>query len=373
MSEKKKKRGNPANMAAIREAFDPDTLAAVCELPEEYFGECYDLEATMVPQNAPYDFYFYSDRGADILFVAHLDTVAKASTRTAHFVDTAAGMVVFSRALDDRLGAYIGLELLPKLGITLDVLLTTGEEVGQSTAQYFATEKKYNWVIEFDRGGTDVVMYQYEDFKTRELVRECGAVVGNGIFSDISHMDTLGIKCFNWGTGYMDYHYARSHAYLNDTFKMVDQFLSFYALNKDTRLPHEDKGYSRWGGHGYGSSYHYGGSRSGKTTYSYPGGWAQESGTGAMSPRKDWWDEVEDQREAKSGLSLSKAERPDPGKALVVFNGEEGVYEVTDYELPTEPTDDELAAEEAAYLWALSEYDRGSVSPEILAALDSWQ
>jgi hypothetical protein len=92
-----------------------------------------------------------------------------------------------------------------------------------------------------------------------------------------------------------------------------------------------------------------------------------------MSPRKDWWDEVEDQREAKSGLSLSKAERPDPGKALVVFNGEEGVYEVTDYELPTEPTDDELAAEEAAYLWALSEYDRGSVSPEILAALDSWQ
>ena len=46
--------------------------------------------------------------------------------------------MVHSGALDDRLGAYIILDLLPKLGINVDVLLTVGEEQGRSTANFFA-------------------------------------------------------------------------------------------------------------------------------------------------------------------------------------------------------------------------------------------
>ncbi len=50
------------------------------------------------------------------------------------------------------------------MGINVDVLLTTGEEMGQSSAAYFDPgEKKYNWMFQFDRGGTDVVTYDYGD------------------------------------------------------------------------------------------------------------------------------------------------------------------------------------------------------------------
>ncbi len=130
------------------------------------------------------------------------------------------------------------MELLPALGITCDWLLTTGEESGQSTAQDFETDKQYNWVIEFDRGGTDVVLYQYEDDHLVDLIEDCGARVGVGSYSDIADLDFLGCKAMNWGVGYADYHSERSHAWLEDTFRMVARFAKFYEANSETFLPH---------------------------------------------------------------------------------------------------------------------------------------
>jgi hypothetical protein len=229
-----------ANLRRVRRAFDRDTLAQVCELPEHAFGAAYWLERFSVGQEAPADYYYYADRGSDVLAVAHLDTVARPSTRTCRYVDTAAGPVVFSRALDDRLGAYVILDLLPRLGINCDVLLTTGEEVGRSTAAFFEPgDRQYNWIIEFDRGGTDVVLYQYDDPDTRALVETVGADISVGSFSDIADLEHLGCKAFNWGIGYQDYHSARSHAYLDDTFAMVARFLAFHDAYADTPLPHD--------------------------------------------------------------------------------------------------------------------------------------
>jgi len=223
---------------------------------ESEFAEYLDERPTMLERrHVGSDFYYYQDNGSQILAVAHLDTVVDHEERTANFVNTEAGPVVFSGALDDRLGAYIILDLLPALGIQFDILLTVGEESGQSTAEEFYAEKDYHWMIEFDRGGSDVVMYQYDDAEMRDLVRDCGAKPADGIFSDISYLEHLGIKGFNWGVGYQDYHGDRSHAFLEDTVEMVAYFLRFHAANKDVALPHEyapmTYGGSGWWGDDY--------------------------------------------------------------------------------------------------------------------------
>jgi len=222
-------------------AFDHEVLKRICEMSEKDFAKAYGMTEVPVLQKVPNDFYYFRDNGSDVLAVAHLDTVGLPHQRTCRFLDTEDGTVVYSRALDDRLGAYIILELLPTLGITYDILLTVGEENGQSTAAFFDPPKQYDWMIEFDRGGTDVVMYQYDDDLTRKLVKKSGARVGDGIFSDICYLEHLGIKGFNWGVGYQDYHGPRSHAYLDDTFSMVAKYLRFHEANAGVALPHEDE------------------------------------------------------------------------------------------------------------------------------------
>jgi hypothetical protein len=226
----------------VERAFSRKALKRVCEAAETSFGDAYDM--TLVPvheQRAPDNFYFYKDNGSNVLAVAHLDTVGHAEDRACRFVVTeGAGTVVFSRALDDRLGAYVILELLPALGLNYDILLTVGEESGLSTAAYFEPPKgkQYDWMIEFDRGGTDVVMYQYDDAEVRQLVKDAGARPGDGSFSDICYLDHLAIKGFNWGVGYRDYHGPRAHAFLDDTFAMVARYLNFAEQNEGVYMPH---------------------------------------------------------------------------------------------------------------------------------------
>jgi hypothetical protein len=233
-----RKSRSPARRA--RRAFDPAVLSRVCTMPEREFASAYGMDTTEVASGYQDDdlLYHFRDNGSAVLAVAHLDTVSPPGERAAHFADTAAGPVVYSRALDDRLGAYIILEMLPRLGITYDWLLTTGEESGQSTAEQFTPAKDYDWIIEFDRGGTDVVMYQYDDSDTRMAVTAAGATVGDGIFSDVCYLEHLGVKGFNWGTGYRDYHSRRSHAYLEDTFAMVGRYLRFHEANAGLVMLH---------------------------------------------------------------------------------------------------------------------------------------
>lgn len=226
-------------MDRIREAFSEDDLRDSCERHESDFAEVYGLETVAVLQREPANAYYFKDNGANTLAVAHLDTVVDHIERQCNFVDCEDGTVVFSGALDDRLGANIILDWLPKLGIKHDWLLTLGEEWGASTAYYFEPPKEYLHMIEFDRGGTDVVMYEYEDKETADLVRDAGAKVGVGSFTDICYLDHLEVKGFNWGVGYQEYHGPRGHAFLEDTFSMLRKYLTFYAMVEDEYLPHE--------------------------------------------------------------------------------------------------------------------------------------
>lgn len=279
---KRSRRHNPLRGEAGK-AFDFQALKRICEMPEMEFAAAYGMETEIITsESKPFNFYHFLNRGASILAVAHLDTVANRNKREATIVETQDGPCVFSRALDDRLGAYTILELLPKLGIDVDVLLTTGEEIGQSTAQHFYTEKDYNWIIEFDRGGMDVVHYQYENAEMRELVRECGAKNGWGSYSDIAYMEHLQLKAFNWGTGYEDYHYPRAHVFILDYLTMVEHFQLFYAYNSGTQLEHAYGDRESWG-NDYKSGKRTGGSRYGGSSvgYSHGGGYSySEFGNG---------------------------------------------------------------------------------------------
>lgn len=234
----------------VRRAYRQDQLARICTLPESKFGSAFGMQTTEVPQRARWwdkdapkdaqnDYYHFRDNGASVLAVAHLDTVVPQQGRTPHFSATQAGPLIRGGALDDRLGAYVILGLLPKLGVTCDWLLTVGEERCQSTARYFEPEKDYDHVIEFDRMGTDVVMYQFEDEDSKRLVRASGAAMGHGSFSDIAELEHLNIKAFNWGVGYRgNYHSEGGYAYLYDTFAMVAKYLRFHAQNAGVALPH---------------------------------------------------------------------------------------------------------------------------------------
>lgn len=219
----------------VRKAFDPKMLAHICTTWDfDEYAKRVDLEPSSKGRER---FYYYKDNGSDVLAIAHLDSVQ--DDGTCNVMTTSAGLLATSGTLDDRLGAYVILELLPKLGITCDWLLTTDEELGQSTADCFETTKDYNWMFQFDRGGTDVVMYEYETTELRDLVERSGARVGMGSFSDICMLEFLECAGFNWGVGYQDYHGPRSHAWLEDTFRMVARFVKFYNANKDTIFAHD--------------------------------------------------------------------------------------------------------------------------------------
>jgi len=175
-------------------------------------------------------FYLFQDNGADILMVAHLDVVSLPVT-----FRHKRGKVT-SVALDDRLGVYILLEVLPALGIVCDVLLTVDEEDGDSTARGFQPTKEYKWVGEFDRKGTDVVVYDYMDNAWLDALESVGYRIGLGCYSDISELEFMGVACANFGCGYKKIHTIKCRANLRTVQRAIGRFAKFYAQYKDTRF-----------------------------------------------------------------------------------------------------------------------------------------
>jgi len=151
---------------------------------------------------------------------------------------TPLGEVIYSPTLDDRLGVYIILELLPKLGVTCDWLLTNYEESGNSTASQFSAYKQYNWMFSFDRKGYDVVTYQYQDRKLKKLLNKHGFIVASGSYSDISSLEHLGCKGMNFGCGYHEYHSPNAYAVMSQLIYQVTLFVRFYNSIKNTQLRH---------------------------------------------------------------------------------------------------------------------------------------
>jgi len=177
--------------------------------------------------------FFFMDNHADILTVAHLDTVqsenfCKYDSKTDR---------ILSPVLDDRLGAFVLLEYLMQ-DLDFDVLLTIDEEKGKSTARHFNIGKKYNWMLSFDRKGNDVVMYRYDSPEMRELLTKSGFEIGIGSYSDICELEHLGCKGFNFGVGYQNGHSIDAYADVKDVYNNVEKFKKFYNDNKHKHFKH---------------------------------------------------------------------------------------------------------------------------------------
>jgi len=181
------------------------------------------------------EWYAFQDNGSKVLAVAHCDFVGKDS-RFSAALGVGDETLVFSPQLDDRLGVYTILDLLPSLGIKMDVLLTDHEESAGSTAQWFKAEKEYNWIVGFDRRGTDAVTYEYRGFD-EQVCKHFD--VGWGTFSDISVLEHLGVKGVNVGVGYHGEHTPRCFFVVEEYLAQIVRFVRFYQDNKNKRFEHE--------------------------------------------------------------------------------------------------------------------------------------
>jgi hypothetical protein len=178
----------------------------------------------------------FQDNGAKILAVSHLDTVGWSPNP----IITKNG-ISNCRQCDDRLGTWTILSGLKPFNLEIDILLTDFEEIGESTAQYFKSEKQYNWMFEFDRAGVDVVMYNYHTKELSDTLSDkYEFTVGRGSFTDICYLEGLGCKGFNFGTGYHMAHQDKCHAIFKELIGSAGRFRKFYEDYKDIHLPHEE-------------------------------------------------------------------------------------------------------------------------------------
>jgi hypothetical protein len=303
----------PRTIPRLDIVYDTERLRKICQAKEEWFHSLGTVVHTMD------GVYVYIDRGSPVLGVAHLDYVANNSEYiTVEWEkDGQQQVIVWNGALDDRLGVFLLLDVLPHMGMDFDVLLTTGEESGMSTGAHFEPSHDYNWMFQFDRRGTDVVMYCYKNEESKEQLKSIGLTTGWGSVSDISYMEHMGVLGFNFGTGYYDEHTSKHHAVLTDTEDMAWAFQRWYWTHRDTHMeytPKKSYTYTRRGAYGYGmynDGYDDNASWDGEDDYQtgklY---WAENDGTGYEIEYELDWDEYEylKDRYLRQGMEYKLAE-----------------------------------------------------------------
>ena len=210
---------------------DKDRLDSVCQMKPKHIG------AGMQVLRKKNRVAYFQDNGAKVLAVAHLDTVNPSGIKWSGQVKLDKTLF-FSPYLDDRLGVYTILHVLPALGINVDILFTMDEESGSSTADLFDVDFQYNWIVEFDRKGEDVVCYSFKDIELTKKLESVGFEEGWGTMSDISKMQDRGCKAFNVGIGYENEHGARPWFVIETYERQIERFVEFHKNFKEEHMPH---------------------------------------------------------------------------------------------------------------------------------------
>ena len=135
--------------------------------------------------------------------------------------------------VDDRLGCALALGCRS----WADLLFTDCEEDGESTAAYFQAPRAYNWIIGFDRRGTDVVTYDYKD-KDWLSALESQFTIGHGSFSDIGYLEKLGTACVNMGIGYYNEHTTNAFWKPQETEEQLNRLYAFWSKYSETQFNH---------------------------------------------------------------------------------------------------------------------------------------
>ena len=205
----------------------------------------------------------FVDNGANILAVAHLDTVQKPAFNGYYCKQQSKTRYISASGLDDRLGVYTLLYMLPQMGVKADLLLTTNEESCASTAKAFYDNvyrglgRKYHWMAEFDRRSDDVVFYRYDTPDWRKAAVAAGFVVGVGSYTDICDLYQLGVAGINVGVGYELAHDANSYFNVADYFAQLYRFGRFYAANSNTTFAVDPAKVQPYRRYSYGNDYDY--------------------------------------------------------------------------------------------------------------------
>jgi hypothetical protein len=191
----------------------------------------------------------FIDNGADVLAVAHLDTVQRLSG-----LKYRKGNKIWAHGLDDRLGAFTIFHLLP---YKIDILLTNYEEDGASTAQYFEFPegKEYRYCMQFDRSGNDVVTYNRDSLDFLSDLVSLGAEIGTGSFTDLCYLNTDAC-CVNFGTAYYDAHGKKSWADLDDLADMVRLSTELFHLGKSYKQDSPTRAKKAWKSQYRGFGFH---------------------------------------------------------------------------------------------------------------------
>jgi hypothetical protein len=174
--------------------------------------------------------YYHSGKEHNVLGVAHCDYVIWG-------YPTPRDGKVYGGQVDDRVGVWILLDVLPSMGIHTDILLTNDEETGQSTAEDFMEEElDYGWAFQFDRRGTDCVHYGQSPEWDKLIAKDFK--LGNGTYSDVAE---LPYRHINVGCGYHHEHTDKAYVDLAGCHKQVERFVKFYSRHKDKTFPHFPK------------------------------------------------------------------------------------------------------------------------------------
>ena len=223
----------------VRKAFKLADLQLACNgTPEQWF-DWYRKNKPGCLFKSPDGMYVYNPRkGAKILAMGHLDSV---QSKRGVVDDRAKDGRIYSPVLDDRLGIYTIHWLLPALGINVSLLLLDEEETGNSTAKQFCLPQsdQYNWMVEFDRKGEDVVTYGFNEDTWRSSLKK-HFDYGYGTFSDISSLEHVGVSGANVGVGYENYHGLNAYFDFEVYVRQIARFVEFYNEFADTTFGHKE-------------------------------------------------------------------------------------------------------------------------------------
>jgi hypothetical protein len=158
------------------------------------------------------DGYVFAQGKMPVLLVAHLDTVHKQLPQIVYY-DEKTQIISSPEGIggDDRCGVYMVLEVIKRYNCS--VLFCEDEEIGAVGAKKFtksidAKDLEWNYIIEFDRRGSDdAVFYDCDNPKFEDFITESFYKSSFGSFSDISVLAPF-FKCaaVNLSCGYYKAH-----------------------------------------------------------------------------------------------------------------------------------------------------------------------
>lgn len=225
------------------------------------------------------DGFVYAAGTFPVLLVAHLDTVHDLLPTTVYY-DAVKEAFYCDEGIggDDRCGVYMIFEVLKRFNCS--VLFCEDEEIGMVGATKFtqtdlakklAEDSAFNYIIEFDRkGSNDAVFYdcdndEFEKFITKEFYKSSW-----GSFSDISVLAPF-LKCaaVNLSCGYYNAHTKKEYVIIPEMEASIEAACKILERttedDKFEYIEREYTGYYRgWGDGLYCGNYSgYGGSKSG--------------------------------------------------------------------------------------------------------------